>query len=289
MISRTENKGFTFALQQLEPKQTGKIFKMGDQQMTVFQGSKVLGALGAAVLGLGFMTGPVLADDNSVSYSATLTGTSDYVFRGISNRLERPALQGSIDASYNIFYVGAWASGNDFVPGSSNGPFSGDSSWELDLYAGITPKLGPVSFDLGVIWYLFPNADDDNPADPTLNEYDFVEFKLGASVSPVTNLTTGVTWYYSPDFFNESGDAHAIEISASYELPKIHIVTPSISGAWGTQLIDEGDDYQYWNAGVGLAAGNVSLDFRYWDTDISGGLGGLADERFVFTASVTVP
>ena len=259
--------------------------------MTGLKVSKVLGAVGAAAFGLGCLAGPAMADDNSISYSATITGTSDYVFRGISNRLERPALQGSLDASYNIFYIGAWASQNDFVPGSSNGPFSGDSTWELDLYAGITPKLGPVSFDLGVLWYLFPNADDDAP-NPALglNEYDFVELKLGASVSPVKNLTAGVTWYYSPDFFNEVGDAHAIEGSLSYEFPQVWVVTPSISGTYGTQLFsDVSGDYQYWNAGLGLAAGNLSLDFRYWDTDISGGLGGLADERFVFTASVTVP
>jgi hypothetical protein len=46
------------------------------------------------------------------------------------------------------------------------------------------------------------------------------------------------------------------------------------------------DDYVYWNAGVTLGFHEKwSLDLRYWDTDVSGGLcfGLKCDERFVAT------
>jgi hypothetical protein len=52
------------------------------------------------------------------------------------------------------------------------------------------------------------------------------------------------------------------------------------------------DSYTYWNAGVALSVEKFTFDFRYWDTDFSTGIpsdDGLADERFVFTASVTLP
>jgi hypothetical protein len=50
----------------------------------------------------------------------------------------------------------------------------------------------------------------------------------------------------------------------------------------------------YWNAGLSLTVEKFTMDFRYWDTDINNGgsvfaLPGLDDERFVFTAKVTLP
>ncbi len=132
-----------------------------------------------------------------------------------------------------------------------------------------------------MIYYWYPEAEG-------LGEFDYVEFKAGASVDIVDKWSAGVTYYYFPEFFGEVGPAHAIEASTSYELPKVHMVTPSISGASGTQLFgDVSGDYQYWNAGMGFAAGNMTLDLRYWDTDLSRNK--LADERFVVTASVSVP
>jgi hypothetical protein len=47
------------------------------------------------------------------------------------------------------------------------------------------------------------------------------------------------------------------------------------------------DDYTYWNAGLALSVEKFTFDFRYWDTNIQDD--GLADERFVFTASITLP
>ena len=48
--------------------------------------------------------------ENKLGWSATLTGTTDYVFRGFSLSSESPALQGSLDATYGIFYAGVWGS-----------------------------------------------------------------------------------------------------------------------------------------------------------------------------------
>ena len=62
------------------------------------------------------------------------------------------------------------------------------------------------------------------------------------------------------------------------------------------------DDYTYWNLGVAVSVKKYTFDFRYWDTSIPGDAlaneyfeftdgteYGLANERFVFTASVTLP
>jgi uncharacterized protein (TIGR02001 family) len=238
-------------------------------------------------------------EGRKLALSVTVGGTSDYIFRGISQTDENPAAQGSVDLTYGLFYAGVWSSNVDFGPGSPNA--------EIDVYAGIKPTLGagpfwgPVTFDFGVIYYAYPAADDDAA------ELDYVEFKAGYSMeSPwIKGLTSGTTFYYSPEYGGEVGEVFTLESAASYALPQLGIFTPSISGAWGTVYgdRDEGftpggtgaEDYQYWNAGLALAVEKFTFDFRYWDTDIDvtgGGLcvtQGLCDERFVFTAKVTLP
>lgn len=241
-----------------------------------------------------------VAEGRKLDLSVTLGGTSDYVFRGISQTDENPAAQGSIDLSYGLFYAGVWASNVDFGTGSPNA--------EIDFYAGIKPTMGPgpfwgpVTFDLGVIYYAYPSADDDGA------ELDYVELKAGYSMeSPwIKGLTSGTTVYWSPEYGGEIGDVITLESVASYALPQVGIFSPSISGTLGSVYGDRDDgfspggtgaeDYQYWNAGLSLAVEKFTFDFRYWDTDIDVTTGnglcveaGLCDERFVFTAKVTLP
>ncbi|TPW04198.1 MAG: hypothetical protein FD124_2716 [Alphaproteobacteria bacterium] len=102
--------------------------------------------------------------------SGNVALTSDYAFRGISQTDQDPALQGGFDMASGIFYAGTWASSIDFAAQSAE--------LELDVYAGVTPTVGPVTFDLGVVGYLYPSASDD------ASELDFWELKGGAKISP---------------------------------------------------------------------------------------------------------
>ena len=120
-----------------------------------------------------------------------------------------------------------------------------------------------------------------------------------AEFSPIKNLTLTPVFWYTPDQDENYGETWTIEGTAAYELPAVGIFTPTVSGLIGfTEDLGDGsslgvNDYTYWNAGLSLAVEKFTFDFRYWDTDISdadalaGGL--IADERFVFTASVTLP
>ncbi len=216
------------------------------------------------------ISAPALAEE--FSWSVTGTGTSDYIFRGLSLNNEDPAFQASVDASYGIFYAGVWGSmidDGDFEP------------VELDLYAGIKPELGPVTFDFGFVYYIYPWAN--SPSDISL-----LELKAGASYSPIENLTLKPVFWYVPEQDNADEDIATVEGTIAYELPAIGIFTPTISGLYG--WTEAADEYEYWNAGLALGVEKFTFDFRYWDT--SGdpdGYDGLADERFVFTASVTLP
>ena len=233
-------------------------------------------AVGAAGLALCALSSSASA--NEFSWSVTGTGTSDYVFRGLSLNDVDPAFQASVDVEYGIWYAGLWGTMADGV---------GYEPVELNLYTGIKPVLGPLTFDFGVIYYFFPWADH------SLGDTDVFELKAAFDWSPVDKLTLTPAFYYMPDQSNID-EVATYELNAAYELPAVSIFTPTISGLVG---YTEGDglavDYTYWNAGLSLAVEKFTFDFRYWDTDISdtdAAINGLiADERFVFTASITLP
>ena len=155
----------------------------------------------------------------------------------------------------------------------------------MDFYGGIKPVLGPVTFDLGVIYYWYPG---DHSGDA-----DYVELKGGASVSPVTNLSLGGYVYWTDEGTFNTGEIVTYEGNAAYTLPSVGIFTPTVGGVLG--YVDFQDDdtlsYTYWNAGLALAVEKFTFDFRYWDTDIDTIVAGdnLSDERFVFTAKVVLP
>jgi uncharacterized protein (TIGR02001 family) len=206
----------------------------------------------------------------------TGTGTSDYIFRGISLSDEKPVFQASVDASYGIVYAGVW--------GSMLNEQAGDPV-ELDFYTGIKPVLGPVTFDFGVVYYTYFWADD-------ASDLDYYELKAGLSYEPVKGLTLKPIFWWVPDQAN-APEQWAIEGTAAYALPQVGIFSPTVSGLVGYQEADTtsgfylgDDDYTYWNAGLTLGVEKFVFDFRYWDTTLDNGL---ADERFVFTASITLP
>ncbi len=244
------------------------------------------------------------APGRTFSYSVNAAVTTDYIFRGISQSSESPAVSAGLDVSYGIFYAGFWGSSIDFDP-----PLGLDANVEMDVYAGIKPVLGPVTFDLGILGYLYPGADD-SVVKNGFEEADYLELKAGASITPFTNASLSVTAYYSPDFSGFIDEAFAVEGAAGYTFPAIGRFTPSISGLVGYQTGDAQsnaapivqaaeDEYTYWNVGASVAFDKFTVDVRYWDTDISdksnGGAGNLfafetyADERVVGTVKVLLP
>jgi uncharacterized protein (TIGR02001 family) len=273
---------------------------------------------GAATAALLALAGPAAADGyeeysappppvdegRKFTYSFNIAGTSDYVFRGVSQSENDPVPQGGIDLSYGMIYLGAWGSGVDF-----GGPSTGlgeNARTEIDWYAGIRPTwnspFGPMNLDFGVIYYTYPAATD------FLAELDYVEGKIGYSWSPLhPKLTTGTNVYYSGNYFGSTGPVWTIETLAAFELPQAWVFTPVINGVIGWQkgkandgyfLNNAGtdDEYYYWNAGLALAVEKITFDFRYWDSNIGRDAAGpicvqasLCDGRFVFTAKVALP
>jgi uncharacterized protein (TIGR02001 family) len=225
------------------------------------------GSLGAAsLLAASLFAGPVLADGLSGSgriagpqprctFSGSLGATTDYVFRGFSQTLNDPAVQGGIEAACGRFYFGF---------AGSNVDFDDETNVEMDLYAGFRTSTGPVNWDVGVIYYGYPGG---------ASSADFFEFKVGASGEVWKGGTLGGTVYYSPEYTYDAGPVTTLEATFSQALPAVGILSPTLSAAVGKLYYDDSNaDYTYWN--IGLTVGFLekwSLDVRYWDTDINGG------------------
>jgi uncharacterized protein (TIGR02001 family) len=272
---------------------------------------------GAAGVALAALSGTAAAEE--LTYTFNIDGTSDYDFRGFSQNARHPTLQGGADFAYNILYAGIWASGLDFGKDLSD---SNIAEAEVDLYGGIAPiwknsPFGDVTFNLGFIYYWYPGSRAVPVAfNGTTADIDYLEGKASYSVAwkQIKNLTTGTTVYYSGDGTFGTGKYWIFESTASYTLAAWGPVTPSISGTWGydmgeknnanyLNLVANGKDhYSYWNAGVTFTADKISLDLRYWDTDIendnaAGGFGNQfctgklfqCDSNFIATVKVVLP
>ena len=276
---------------------------------------KVVNLWGVAGIALLALTGGALADGYEVAapaaaeegrkftYSFSLTGTSDYVFRGISQTDNDPTVQGAVNIGYGIFYAGVWASGLDFES------FGNDATIEMDWTAGIKPVWGPLTFDFGVIYYTYPGGGYGVNAD--LGDLPYLEYKAGVSVSPFTNASLGATVYYSTDSFASTGEVWTVEGTAGYTFHTIGPFAPTISGVLGHVESEDAkylafngfDSYTYWNVGLALVVDKLTFDFRYWDTEgaenavsTSGEppagftcVNDYCGERFVFSATVALP
>jgi uncharacterized protein (TIGR02001 family) len=231
--------------------------------------------------------------------SANVALATEYVFRGYSQTAEGPAIQGGFDATCGMFYAGVWASNLDW------GGVGGEdiANIEMDWYAGIKPKTDRITWDIGVVYYSYPDS-----VDWTGFDNDYFELKLGGSAEIWKGGTFGTTVFFSPDYQYETGNVWTFEFAFAQTLPTVGMFTPTFSALLGYQVGDDAayidrnmanldDSYLYWNAGVTFGfLEKWSLDLRYWDTNLSDNAGGSGfcrgptfqcDERFVATLKFT--
>ena len=185
--------------------------------VTIFLAKNFFGAAGAAVVASLAMSTAVLADDAEpkFGYSASITGKSDYTFRGISLTDSGPAIQPFIEFTYGIGYLdfrGINVNNNVYNP------------VEFDVFAGIRPVTGPVNWDLRHYYYTFPGSNVGNVS--------YVEFKLGASITPVSNLTLGVTGYATPEWGRFAVYPNGRGINFLHASPVRHAYANTQCGRW---------------------------------------------------------
>jgi uncharacterized protein (TIGR02001 family) len=179
-----------------------------------------------------------------------VAGTTDYVSRGITNSDSNPALQGYIEPSYGPIYANVWASNVDYGAG-----FEGT---EIDVAAGMRPKWGPVSFDLGYVHYFYS---------PTDTSPDYGEFYAKANYNFEDKFTLNGRVFFAPDV-NQSGK------TATFVAGGVTVPLPmgfKIYGGIGYQFYEDEDAFEQlaWTAGASYTWKMLTFDVRYWETDLS--------------------
>lgn len=188
------------------------------------------------------------AQETDVAFN--VAASTDYVFRGVSQTGEDPAISAGVDLTSGAFYVGAWAS-NVAFPGDD------DTNAEVDLYGGWRGEVAGWALDLGGVAYLYANQPDGA-------DYDYVEARVAASRA-IGPATIGAAVFWSPDFFGASEDeATYVEANAAFAPAERW----TVSGALGRQFVSSDFDYTTWNVGAAYQlTDNVTFDVRYHDTD----------------------
>jgi uncharacterized protein (TIGR02001 family) len=103
------------------------------------------------------LAGATLVNVSQAEWSVTLTGTTDYLFNGVSQTGRQPAIQGSLDwAGANGFYAGTWASNVDF---------GDDTEAEVDLYTGYVHTFSDsIALDTGLAVYTYHGGSNSSDA-----------------------------------------------------------------------------------------------------------------------------
>lgn len=160
---------------------------------------------------------------------------SDFVFRGISQTDNKPAVQGGVDYIHEGgLYAGGWASTLD-IPGS-------DAKARADLYGGYGGKWGQgARWDVGAILYTFIADTDRN----------FYEVYGGVTLGPLSGKLS-----YSPDEHNTYIEAAWRQDIGSGVNLKLHA---------GQSLLDEARDYA--DVAVGLSKNFAGLEVGVSVTD----------------------
>jgi len=131
--------------------------------------------------------------------SSTATLASDYLFNGVTQTDEKPALQLSLDWSGEKgVYAGTWASNVDF---------GDDTDMELDGYLGVSNSLTDNAwYDIGLAYYAYlggSNSSDINYYEPYL--------ALGYK-------DTSIKFWYSPDYAGTDAKHYIIALMHSIKI-----------------------------------------------------------------------
>ena len=219
---------------------------------------------------------PASAQADGSPFSANVTLTTDYLYRGLSQTDSDPAIQGGFDYTHSSgFFAGLWASNVDFA---TNPPRNEPRDIEIDYFIGYNRELGAEwSAQATLIRYTYPGADADF-------HYDYNELLLDATFRGLVTAGLG----YTNDIFGSDATAVTYELTGRYPLAE-HFDLHAGAGYFDLDdLIDEA--YLYWNLGVSAFVGQFTLDLGYFDTDSTAErfFGEAAGDRVVLSLSAAI-
>jgi len=177
--------------------------------------------------------------------TANIGLVSDYRFRGLSQTMKRPALQGGFDYSHSSgFYLGNWNS-------NVSSAIYPNSNLEMDFYGGYKPTFGDITGDFGFLYYYSPGS-----------RAAITNLQTGSTCTDCTidnkEIYAGASWkwlsaklYWSiDDFFGipDTKNSWYLDFTGSFDLGN----GLGIVGHVGRQKVKDFSDASYsdWKLGV---------------------------------------
>ena len=185
-------------------------------------------------------------DEASGGFGWNAALTSEYLYRGVSQSDDHPALQ--LDASYGFasgFYVGAWASNVDF----------GDSTdAEIDTFVGWNGDLADgVNLDVQVNRYNYLNQPSD------------VDYAYNELIGKLTfDEQYGVTLGYTNDYLALGESSTYLAVDGSWEVGEGIDFT---AGAAYTRNSGGLPGYADYSVGLNRDFGPVNVALQYVGTN----------------------
>jgi len=186
------------------------------------------------------------ADEKSdLGISANVAMTSNYIWRGMTQTENSPAIQGGFDLDYKGIYAGVWGSNVKF----------GDTSMEFDAYGGYANEIFGLGYDVGYIQYMYPNDTKNlNFGEAYIGlDYDFKIVEISAKYSMgVDTDDVGIVG-------NEWEPDDCIEGSVSVPLPMDITLDATVGNYIHTGV--------YYSAGITKTFGKFDFSVAYTGID----------------------
>ncbi|MGX5773850.1 TorF family putative porin [Methylorubrum zatmanii] len=273
------------------------------KRVSVIRALIAAGALWCAPAGAADLPAPkelpaeAKAPDPLIGFSFFSRYATDYNFRGVSQSNLQGSYQTYFEANFfNNFFYTAMATLQTRLPTQP--------AFEFDLMAGIRPTWDKFTFDLGILYYFYPNETRlfgfdaaNNPFPITQANSDFYEGAAKVLYQATDSLVLGANVYHSPNFFGTHAIGTYASGTAAYTLPatlfsflpEAYASGFSISGELGYFTLGAAKtsatgpfnpatgrfpslnlaSYLYGNVGVSYAYKNLLLDVRYHDTSLT--------------------
>ncbi|MEO8331127.1 MAG: TorF family putative porin [Gallionella sp.] len=233
--------------------------------------SNLLNSLILAALAVPGMA--MAADAPDHTFTSNIGLVSNYVYRGITQTIGKPALQGGFDYGHSSgFYAGVWGSNVSWITGSGS---TGNASLEMDTYAGFKHGFaGDFNYDVGLVRYNY------------LGEYvppaGYVKADTGEAYGAIGYKWLTAKYSYSlGDFLTvpEAKGTSYLELNASYTLADsgvtlgAHFGKQTYKGAAADALVALALDPSYtdYKLNISKDISGYVLGLAYSDTNAKSG------------------
>ena len=220
------------------------------------------------------------ASDFTAAYNVGLF--SQYIFRGLTQTNNKPALQGGFDVNHKSgLYIGGWASNVSWLRDNGSGSvYNTGGSLEIDLYGGFKTDVKGVGIDVGALQYYYPGALNNATFDKANTTELYGALSYGWLQAKVSGVVSKDAWAFGKKYNagtngdDERGTYYA-ELNANIPLADtgitalIHVGRQEFNQAKSLPTNPEAS-YTDWKIGLTKGFdGGLNVGAFYTDTNIS--------------------